>query len=123
MTTLNSTALLVEWDEPLSVRGDRNGYRISYELSDDDSFLNTTYDPIIVNVTVFSQILIELHEFAAYNVTVQARNDKGLGDIAMETRMTGQSGRLIFEYYMFHLLLKCHLLFLSVFLSVFFSVL
>ena len=121
MTTLNSTALLVEWDEPLSVRGDRNGYRIRYELSDDDSFLNTTYIPtIIVCVNVSSQILTELHEFAAYEVTVQAENDKGFGDIAMETRMTDQSGRLIFEYYIFHLLLKCtlHLFFFSVFFSV-----
>ena len=111
----------MEWDEPSSVRGDRNGYRIRYELSDDDSFLNTTYIPTItVCVNVSSQILTELHEFAAYEVTVQAENDKGFGDIAMETRMTDQSGRLIFEYYIFHLLLKCtlHLFFFSVFFSV-----
>ena len=112
----------MEWDEPLSVRGNRNGYRIKYELSNNDSFLNTTYDPIIVYSNVSSQILTELHEFAAYEVTVQAENDKGFGDIAMETRMTDQSGRLIFEYYIFHLLLKCTLLHLF-FFSVFFYVL
>jgi len=96
VTTVNSTALLVEWNVPLTVRGVRSEYRITYNLSTEDSFLNTNYDPITVDVNVFSQILTGLHEFAAYDVIVQARNDKGFGDIAMETGMTNQSGRFIF---------------------------
>ena len=49
---------------------------------------------MIVQSSVYSVILDNLNEFAGYNVTIQASNDKGLGEMAMATEMTREDGEL-----------------------------
>ena len=81
-------------------------YYIQYNLQPlYQAYLGQHNDTMIVQCSVYSVILDNLYEFAGYNVTIQANNDKGLGEVAMATGMTSEDG----ELYLFDIMI-CFLL-------------
>lgn len=95
---------------PQSPNGMIESYYIQYNLQAlYQAYLDQHNDTMIVQFSVYSVIFDNLYEFAGYDVTIQANNDKGLGEVAMTTGMTSEDSKL----YLFDIMI-CFLLVPSV---------